>query len=83
VGGTMKFEIVKDLGDEKFRRLTGVKRTAFLKMILIIKQSSKGEKINVGRKNKMSIENMLLYHLPKIKYVLQLIPFYSKKVDYE
>ena len=31
----MKFEMVKDLDDEKFRRLTGVKRTTFSKMTLI------------------------------------------------
>ncbi|MBS4168316.1 hypothetical protein PARA125_000950 [Parachlamydia sp. AcF125] len=31
----MKFEIVKDLDDEKFRRLTGVKRSTFNKMVNI------------------------------------------------
>ena len=39
----MKFEMVKDLDDEKFRRLTGVKRTTFSKMTLILEQSSNGK----------------------------------------
>ena len=63
----MKFEMIKDLGDEKFRRLTGVKRTTFSRMILILEQSSKDKKINGGRKNKLSIENMLLMSLEYIR----------------
>src|SRR5271169_4707548 len=63
----MKFEMVKDLDDEKFRRLTGVKRTTFSKMTLILEQSSKDKKINGGRKNKLSIENMLLMTLEYIR----------------
>ena len=63
----MKFEMVKNLDDEKFRRLTGVKRTTFLKMTLILEQSSKDKKINGGRKNKLSTENMLLMALEYIR----------------
>jgi hypothetical protein len=63
----MKFEMVKDLDDEKFRRLTGVKRTTFSKMTLILEQSSNDKKINGGRKNKLSIENMLLMALEYIR----------------
>jgi len=32
----MKFEMVKELDEEKFRRLTGVKRTTFDRMIEIL-----------------------------------------------
>jgi hypothetical protein len=63
----MKFEMVKDLDDERFRRLTGVKRTTFLKMTLILEQSSNDKKVNGGRKNKLSIENMLLMALEYIR----------------
>lgn len=63
----MKFEMVKDLDDEKFRRLTGVKRTTFSRMKLILEQSSKDKKVNGGRKNKLSIENMLLMSLEYIR----------------
>ncbi len=63
----MKFEMVKELDDEKFRRLAGVKRTTFDKMVLILEQSNKDLKIHGGRKNKLSIENMLLMTLEYIR----------------
>lgn len=66
-GGCVKFETVKELDDEKFRRLAGVKRSTFDKMVLILEQSSKDKKINGGRKNKLSIENMLLMTLEYIR----------------
>ncbi len=37
----MKFETVKGLDEEKFRRLTGVKRTIFEKMTGILEQATK------------------------------------------
>src|SRR3990167_4821537 len=52
----MKFETVKELDDEKFRRLAGVKRTTFGKMVLILEQSDKNKKMYGGRKNKLSIQ---------------------------
>jgi hypothetical protein len=66
-GGEVKFETVKELDDEKFRHLAGVKRTTFDKMVLILEQSSKDKKINGGRKNKLSIANMLLMTLEYIR----------------
>jgi hypothetical protein len=63
----VKFETVKELDDEKFRRLAGVKRTTFDKMVLILEQSNKDKKINGGRKNKLSVENMLLMTLEYIR----------------
>lgn len=66
-GGGVKFERVKELDDEKFRRLAGVKRTTFDRMASILEQSSKAKKINGGRKNKLSIENMLLMTLEYIR----------------
>lgn len=46
----MKFETLKELDDEKFRRLAGIKRTTFEKMVLILQQSDKNKKIHGGRK---------------------------------
>lgn len=66
-GDKMKFEKVKELDEEKFRRLAGVKRTTFNKMVLILEQSSKDKKIKGGRKNKLSTENMLLMTLEYIR----------------
>jgi len=63
----MKFETVKELDDEKFRRLAGVKRTTFDKMVFILTQSDKDKKIHGGRKNKLIIENMLLMTLEYIR----------------
>lgn len=63
----MKFENVKVLDGEKFRRLTGVKRTTFDKMVNILKESIKGRATNKGRKKKLSIEDMLLMTLEYIR----------------
>lgn len=63
----MKFEAVKGLDEEKFRRLTGVKRTTFDKMIGILEQAVKDRKTNKGRKKKLGIENMLLMSLEYIR----------------
>ncbi len=63
----MKFETVKNLDDEKFRRLTGVKRSTFDKMLDILEQSIKTRKVNSGRKKKLSLENSLLMTLEYIR----------------
>jgi hypothetical protein len=56
----MKFETVKDLGDEKFRRLTGIKKPTFDTMVNILDQSIKTRKATSGRKRKLSLEDSLL-----------------------
>lgn len=63
----MKFETVKELDEEKFRRLTGVKRTTFDKMTGILEQAAKNRKTKKGRKKKLSIANMLLMTLEYIR----------------
>ena len=63
----MKFETVKNLDDEKFRRLTGVKRSTFNKMIDILNQSIKSRKVNSGRKKKLCVENSLLMTLEYLR----------------
>ena len=63
----MKFETVKGLDEEKFRRLTGVKRTTFDKMVSILEQSVKDRTTSKGRKKKLSIENMILMTLEYIR----------------
>ena len=59
----MKFDKIIGLDDERFRRLTGVKRTTFDKMALILNEADKAKKTRGVRKNKLSIENMLLMAL--------------------
>jgi hypothetical protein len=63
----MKFETVKELDGEKFRRLTGVKRSTFDKMVDILAQSIKSRKTTSGRKRKLSLENSLLMTLEYIR----------------
>ncbi|BBI18091.1 ISRin1, transposase orfA [Neochlamydia sp. S13] len=55
----MKFDKIEKLDDKRFRRLTGVKRTTFDKMVQILQQADKAKKIKGGRKYKLSLENML------------------------
>jgi hypothetical protein len=63
----MKFETAKELEDEKFRRLTGVKRPTFDKMVGILDQSIKTRRTTSGRKRKLSLENSLLMTLEYIR----------------
>ena len=63
----MKFEKAKDLDNEKFRRLTGVKRSTFDQMILILSGEHKTKKSRGGRSNKLKIEDMLLMTLEYLR----------------
>lgn len=63
----MKFETVKGLKDDQFRRLTGVKRPTFNKMVEILKESINGRKVSSGRKKKLSIEDCLLMTLEYLR----------------
>jgi Helix-turn-helix of DDE superfamily endonuclease len=63
----MKFEAVMNLNDEKFRRLTGVKRSTFNKMVGILNDSIKNRRVSSGRKKKLSTENSLLMALEYIR----------------
>lgn len=63
----MKFEIIKNLENEKFRRLTGVKKSSFDKIVLILETAHNIKKMNGGRKNKLSIEDMLLITLEYLR----------------
>ena len=63
----MKYDQIKLLDDEKFRRLTGVKRATFYKMTEILKNADQQKKVRGGRKNKLSLENQLLMVLEYIR----------------
>ena len=53
----MKYNQIKDLPDEQFRRLTGVKRKTFEKMLEILLKADQKKKAKGGRKNRLSIED--------------------------
>lgn len=63
----MKYPQIQGLEDEKFRRLTGVKRSTFEKMISILKDADLKKKAQGGRKNKLCIEDRLLMSLEYIR----------------
>ena len=63
----MKYDQVKELDRDKLRRLTGVKRDTFNKMVEILRVSDQSKKLKGGRKNKLSIENQLLMTLEYIR----------------
>ena len=45
----MKYEQIRNLPNESFRRLTGVKRQTFEKMVKILAEDDKNKKINRER----------------------------------
>lgn len=63
----MKYEGIKELEDEKFRRLTGIKRRTFEKMIEILSEAEKKKQAKGGRKPKLSLEARLLMALEYIR----------------
>ena len=56
----MKYEKINEYDENKFRRITGVKRATFEKMVEILKKSYAKKHKRRGRKPKLSIENQLL-----------------------
>ncbi len=63
----MKYDQIKDLDEEKFGRLTGVKRSTFCKMVGILIAADEVKKAQGGRKNKLSLEDQLLMALEYIR----------------
>ncbi len=63
----MKYNLIQDIGNEKFRRLTGVKRATFDFMVEILQEADKNKKSKGGRKNKLSLEDRLLMTLEYLR----------------
>ncbi len=63
----MKFENLKSASDKVFRRITGVKRTTFEIMVKILQEALALKKAKGGRRNKLSVENMLLVTLEYLR----------------
>jgi len=56
----MKYETLTNYSEEQFRRITGVRRTTFEKMLNILRPKLKEKQSKGGRKPKLSLEEMLL-----------------------
>ncbi len=63
----MKYDQIKEFTDEQFRRLTGVKKSTFKKMVEILREADLNKKARGGRKSKLSIEGRLLMALEYIR----------------
>lgn len=62
-----QYNHIKTLGDEEFRRLTGVKRTTFNQMILLLLEAKKEQKIKSGKPYKLCMEDRLLLTLEYLR----------------
>jgi len=63
----MRYENLTEFKDEEFRRLTGIKRATFEKIIEILKEAEKAKKATGGKPNKLAIEDRLLMALEYIR----------------
>jgi DDE superfamily endonuclease len=63
----MRYEKINGLKDVEFRRLTGVKRTTFEKMIDILSSARLALKAKGGKPNKLSVEDSLLMTLEYLR----------------
>ncbi|KJV93288.1 transposase domain protein [Orientia tsutsugamushi str. UT76] len=52
----MKFDQIKELEDEKFRRLTRVRKGTFSKMVDILRKADGLKKSKCVRKNKLNLD---------------------------
>ena len=63
----MKYDQIFPLNEEQFRRLTGVKRLTFSRMLGILADADKKKKRKGGRRNKLCLEDQLLLALEYIR----------------
>jgi len=63
----MRFDNVKNLKPEEFRRLTGIKIETFSEMIQLVSEALRVKKSRGGRPNKLSIADMILMTLEYLR----------------
>jgi len=63
----MKYENIKGYKEEKFRRITGVRRTTFEKMLEILKTAETIRRSKGGPKPQLALEDMLLAALEYLR----------------
>jgi len=63
----MKYEIIANYSNTKFRRITGVKRATFQKMVSILQGAYAEKHRHQGRAPKLSIEDQLLATLEYLR----------------
>jgi hypothetical protein len=63
----MKLKNIETLSEGQFRRVIGVKRETFNKMVTIIEEAHLAKKSRGGRRNKLSVSEMLLMTLEYLR----------------
>jgi hypothetical protein len=63
----MKYEKLKDFSAEEFRRLTGIKKTSFDKIVGILTEAEREKKKAGGKPNKLIMEDRLLMMLEYLR----------------
>lgn len=76
----MKYESIKNLNPEKFRRLTGVKKKTFEEMITILSDAEAIKMAKGGRPHKLLIEDRLLMTL---EYLREYRTYFHIGTDYD
>ena len=76
----MKHEKTKNLSNKDFRRLTGVQRKTYEKMVEILKKAEEARRRKGGHESKLSIEDMLLLAL---EYLREYRTYFHIAQDYD
>ena len=63
----MGWEQIKELSNEAFRRLTGVQKPTFEKMIVVLKEAQRQKTLQGGRPSKLCLEDRLLMSLEYLR----------------
>lgn len=63
----MRYDVLREFRDEEFRRLTGVKKSTFEKMVCILKEAELKKKALGGKPNRLGMEDRLLMALEYIR----------------
>ncbi len=63
----MKLENLKKLSEQQFRRITGIKPRTFEVMVGILEKAHKEKHARGGRRNKLTVSNMLLMALEYLR----------------
>ena len=62
-----KYEEIKNMSEEDFKRLTGIKKATFIKMVEVVSNHEKERKQVLGRPLKLSYEEQILMMLEYIR----------------
>lgn len=62
-----KYRQIKDLADHQFRRLIGVKKETFQKMLEVLRKEEKKKKSQGGSPNKVALSDRLLMSLEYLR----------------